>query len=358
MKENLLTIAAIFIITITFSEIGSAQQYSSQADGFSVWFPIKPTSENRTSSNGIEIKNYSATSGYFSANVAINEIPNVELSADVLSLLYDQTRDSLIAKFKGKLVSDNAISLSGQNGRNLVISANSTVGTLRLANRLFIVGNLLYQISAVTPAKNPQIATVNKFLNSFKFTNLSASSTSIASTVSPEKISEMMTKAVTAYNAKNYVETIRITSEVIKLKPDHEPAYFFRGGSYLDSKQYTLAVADYTKAIALSPSNGAKAESTYNRCQAYNALKNSTAAITDCSNAIALNPQYFLAYFQRGNIYYNSGKTTLALKDYSKVIELKPDYALAYTYRADCYDKLGQKELANQDRETAKSLGQ
>ncbi len=180
--------------------------------------------------------------------------------------------------------------------------------------------------------------------------------TSVASTVSPTKISEMMTKAVTAYKDKNYVETIRITSEVIKLKPDHEPAYFYRGASYLDSKQYALAVADYTKAIAFSTQDDVKAENTYNRCQANNALKNTTAALTDCSSAIVLNPQYFLAYFERGNIYYNSGKTALALKDYSKVIELKPDYALAYTYRADCYDKLGQKDLANQDRETAKSL--
>ncbi|TRZ95050.1 MAG: tetratricopeptide repeat protein, partial [Dehalococcoidia bacterium] len=48
-------------------------------------------------------------------------------------------------------------------------------------------------------------------------------------------------------------------------------------------------------------------------------------AIADLSKAIELNPDYALAYYNRGNTYYRKKQADLAIADYNKVLEMSND---------------------------------
>jgi tetratricopeptide (TPR) repeat protein len=58
------------------------------------------------------------------------------------------------------------------------------------------------------------------------------------------------------------------------------------------------------------------------------------------SKEIELYPNRNLAYYYRGNCYYNLKKYEEAIIDYSKFIKLEPNQNRAYYYRAICYRKL------------------
>jgi tetratricopeptide (TPR) repeat protein len=55
---------------------------------------------------------------------------------------------------------------------------------------------------------------------------------------------------------------------------------------------------------------------------------------------IALNPEDFRGYFNRGTTEYNAEMFTEGLKDFSKTIELNPVYREAYYYRGQCHTSL------------------
>lgn len=69
-------------------------------------------------------------------------------------------------------------------------------------------------------------------------------------------------------------------------------------------------------------------------------------AIADYNKAIRLNPDYALAYNNRGLVYRKLGKYKKALKDYTKAIEIDPYYAEAYAKRGAVYQFTGQVEKA------------
>lgn len=73
-------------------------------------------------------------------------------------------------------------------------------------------------------------------------------------------------------------------------------------------------------------------------------------AITDCSKAIKINPQYANAYNARGDAYYGQGKYELAIADYNKAIELKYDpLSQVYNNRGITYYQQGNYQQAIAD---------
>ena len=58
------------------------------------------------------------------------------------------------------------------------------------------------------------------------------------------------------------------------------------------------------------------------------------------TQAIAIDPQFQLAYTGRAVSYYILKEDRLALKDLNKVIEINPKYDNAYLYRGVIYTKL------------------
>lgn len=57
-------------------------------------------------------------------------------------------------------------------------------------------------------------------------------------------------------------------------------------------------------------------------------------AISDYSKAIDINPNYLLAYYNRGLAWINKEDYDKAIKDYDKAIEIDPNCAYAYADKA------------------------
>ena len=72
-------------------------------------------------------------------------------------------------------------------------------------------------------------------------------------------------------------------------------------------------------------------------------------AIEEYSKAIELNPDYELAYNNRGLAYYNLNEYETAIRDYNRAIKVEPDFAFAYYNRGSAYHKLGRYDEAMQD---------
>lgn len=97
--------------------------------------------------------------------------------------------------------------------------------------------------------------------------------------------------------------------------------HFERGKAAIASKDYNLAIAEFTLCIQLSPANSA---AHYNRALAYSRLRSYELSIADYSKAIQLKPDFLSAYINRAIQYNQLGMTDPALDDYSRAIELSP----------------------------------
>ena len=84
--------------------------------------------------------------------------------------------------------------------------------------------------------------------------------------------------------------------------------------------------------------------------------KNWDEAIVCYSKAIELDPDYAMAYNNRGWAYDEKGEYDRAIRDYNKAIELKPDYAMAYNNRGLAYEKKGEYDRAIRDFDQAIEL--
>jgi tetratricopeptide (TPR) repeat protein len=72
-------------------------------------------------------------------------------------------------------------------------------------------------------------------------------------------------------------------------------------------------------------------------------------ALKDCNKAIALKPDYAVAYNNRACVYLHLGENGLAEHDLSQAIKLDPEYISAYTNRSALYNATGRYEMAIQD---------
>ena len=168
-------------------------------------------------------------------------------------------------------------------------------------------------------------------------------------------------------------------NKAIAISP-HVYAYIYRGRLYEEQKKWDLALADYNKAITISPqltntyiirgnfySDQKKwdlaladynkaiaidpqlAQAYYNRGLLHSDQKKWDLALADYNKTIAINPQYADAYINRGNIYSQQKKWDLALTDFNKTIAINPQYALAYTNRGNLYSQQKKWDLALAD---------
>lgn len=109
----------------------------------------------------------------------------------------------------------------------------------------------------------------------------------------------------------------------------------------------------YTKAIELNPNY---AVAYNNRGYTQLTQKNFGYALRDLNQAIALNPSYYVAYNNRGKVHFQRNKYEQAMMDFDRAIAIKPDYAAAYYFRAAIYNQQGDIEQARANYTKAKSL--
>jgi tetratricopeptide (TPR) repeat protein len=142
-------------------------------------------------------------------------------------------------------------------------------------------------------------------------------------------------------------------SAAIDLNPSDAQAYHCRGMSYKRLGKYRDAVADCTQAVRLDPKNSR----AYNeRGAAFSYLDDYDSAIRDYTQAIRLNPDFGLAYRNRGSCHALRGALDDAIADYDKAIEINSRDAKAFLKRGQAYAKLGDRARSQDDFDQATQL--
>lgn len=150
-----------------------------------------------------------------------------------------------------------------------------------------------------------------------------------------------------------------------------------RAMDYMTLRDYEHAIADLDKAIALTPdftlayliranarylnsrmsqpdSESTKTSLPSPAIPRANALR---AAIADLDTVIKLSPSMPIAYYNKGVILAGEGDLTSALGCFNKAIELKPDFGEAFYNRGYVYLSLGNRDAAFADLSRAGGLG-
>jgi Tfp pilus assembly protein PilF len=89
----------------------------------------------------------------------------------------------------------------------------------------------------------------------------------------------------------------------------------------------------------------------------YNRQENNALAMEEFTRAIELDPDYYLAYYNRALVYYQNGELENCLADYNQAIALSPENVYWTIERGFLYLKLGEWEKATLDLERAQELG-
>ena len=83
-----------------------------------------------------------------------------------------------------------------------------------------------------------------------------------------------------------------------------------------------------------------------NRCWAYSDKGDPDRAITDCNEAIRLDPKLANAHLNRGKAYSDKGDFDRAIADYNQAIELNPKSSVGYNNLCDAYLDKGDNDRA------------
>jgi tetratricopeptide (TPR) repeat protein len=108
-----------------------------------------------------------------------------------------------------------------------------------------------------------------------------------------------------------------------------------RGTAYAYSRDFNRAIADYSNAIALDPSNALALSS---RGQLSEAKGDLDGAMADYTRAVELNPNDASALSNRGRVHASQNDYGAAIADYSKAIAINPKYVVALSGRGNAYD--------------------
>ena len=145
---------------------------------------------------------------------------------------------------------------------------------------------------------------------------------------------------------QNVVEGIRKAIDEMRDQPKTSPCItqeeieiltylaLQQGNFLMMLRQIDRAMEAYSRAITLDPEY---ALAYNNRGNTYGIKDDVDRAIEDYNRAIDLNPEYDLAYNNRGIAYSHKGAYDRAIEDYNKAIDLNPDDATAYNNRGTAY---------------------
>lgn len=143
-------------------------------------------------------------------------------------------------------------------------------------------------------------------------------------------------------------------TDVIEKYPRVIISYYNRGNYYQDNNRLPEAIASYSKAIELNPTNiGALS----NRGISQAKMGNAEAALADFDAVVKIDPNYANIYSNRGNALTMLGQYQQAIADYTKAIERKPDFVDGYFNRGNARLSVADYKGAIADYQTIIALG-
>lgn len=122
--------------------------------------------------------------------------------------------------------------------------------------------------------------------------------------------------------------------------------YVLRSSVYQMMKKDNEALKDLDSALTLEPQD---ADALIHRALLHVNKKNFDKAIADANKCVALNPSNSDYLEARSNVYEKTGHPDKAIEDLSKIISDNPDESGAYTLRGQLYDRLKQYDKSVSD---------
>ncbi|WP_233130182.1 tetratricopeptide repeat protein [Synechococcus sp. 1G10] len=145
--------------------------------------------------------------------------------------------------------------------------------------------------------------------------------------------------------ASDWQIAVKLCTQAIELNPKLTAAWIDRCQAQLALAKVSEAMVDCRRAVELEPENS----NAYLRLADVKAASvpvDYSGALEDYAKSIALNPRNGLAYNNRGVTRNSSKDYKGALADYNMAIELEPSDSRAYFNRGETLFLLGQRELA------------
>jgi tetratricopeptide (TPR) repeat protein len=163
--------------------------------------------------------------------------------------------------------------------------------------------------------------------------------------VDPIAAQQAYTDGVRLYRANRYEQAVLNFTRAVDLKPDHVESYRMRGRAYALLGQPDAAIADFTKASALLPTDGSL---LVERGFVYFERKDLTHAMADSTSALQRDEKLARAYNLRATIERSTGETRDAIEDFSRAVALDPNLD-NYFQRAATYQLINDHQHALAD---------
>lgn len=146
-------------------------------------------------------------------------------------------------------------------------------------------------------------------------------------------IAALMTCGKDLYDQGKFDDAVRVYKEVIRLKPDNQPAQSNLGSSYFRLQRLDEALAAFREAVRL---NGNDAEARQNLGAGLAATGDLDAAIAQYQAALNLKPDLAPALYSLGVLYQEQGAKDKAIEQLQRFLAVGADAQL----RADAQQRL------------------
>ena len=153
-------------------------------------------------------------------------------------------------------------------------------------------------------------------------------------------------RAYAASMAQDFVRSIELYQELIKLRPQEAVLHYNLGAAYYGLHDLERAIQAFTEAVLIKPDFDL---AFMNRGNAFSQAKRYAEAVADFDHAIALKPAQFLSWYNRGIAKARQGDKAGALRDLDEAIRLQPDDARSYAVRGEVHEVLGERPAAIAD---------
>lgn len=169
----------------------------------------------------------------------------------------------------------------------------------------------------------------------------------------PAYIDALINKGIAYENLGLDIEALRNFNLAIQIVPKDYIALFHRGKFYYKKRDYYNAEKDFKNAL--------ENKSDHIDSNIYLGLiskqnKNSNMALVYFDRAIAINPNDYWGYFEKGNVLQDQKKYNESIREYSNAISKKYNYKEAFINRGLSYEILGDYNNALSDYNQSLSL--
>ena len=128
--------------------------------------------------------------------------------------------------------------------------------------------------------------------------------------------------ACRAHDAHDRPAAIQLYSSALQLEPTHIESLIGRGVAHKETKQYSAALTDYTRALGMATSDKVTLLILSNRANVHSAQGSFALALADHNTALGLNQQDPVLWANRGSTLFKLGRLGEAKSDCLKSLSL------------------------------------